>query len=175
MSAFLPGVPGPDEYKPFFAGYIAKAQSCADPIKKLEEQLGELHELLLPLNEATQGHRYAPGKWSVKELLGHIIDAERVFAYRAMRIGRADQTPLPGFDENLYVQTAQMEPVAWPLLLDEFTHVRRATVLMLARMPEEAWTRRGTASDAVISFRAIVYIMIGHVTHHLEILRERYL
>ena len=175
MSTFLPGVPATSEYAPFFAAYVAKIQPCPDPVKKLEEQLAEVSALLGPLDEKTQLHRYAPGKWSVKEMVGHFIDAERVFAYRALRIGRADQTPLPGFDENTYVQASDAERCDWQLLLDEFMYVRKATVLMLERMPEAAWTRTGTASGAAISVRALVHIMIGHVAHHMDILRERYL
>jgi len=175
MSTILPGVPGPGEYADFFAGYVAKAQAFADPVKKLHEQLAEVLALLGPLDEKTQHHRYAPDKWNVKEMLGHITDAERVFAYRAMRIGRGDQIPLPGFDENTYVQLAEAEHSAWPLLLDEFTHVRKSSILLLQRMPHAAWIRTGTASGAVISVRAMVYVMIGHVAHHLGILQERYL
>lgn len=174
MSRFLPGVPGPGEYGPFFAGYVAKAQPCADPFEKLDHQLNELVSLLRPLDEEMQRHRYAPGKWSVTEMLGHVIDAERIFAYRALRIGRSDQTPLPGFDENTYVQAAEVESCNWDLLLDEFIHVRRASILMLSRMPEAAWTRTGTANGTSITLRALVYIMIGHVAHHMDILRERY-
>jgi uncharacterized damage-inducible protein DinB len=175
MSTILPGVPGPGEYAAFFAGYVAKAQPCDDPIEKLDEQLAEVLALLDPLDEKTQHHRYAPGKWSVKEMLGHVTDAERIFAYRALRIGRGDQTPLPGFDENAYVQQAQTESYSWPLLLDEFTQVRKSSVLLLERMPAAAWTRTGMVSGAVTSVRGMVYVMIGHVAHHLGILRERYL
>jgi hypothetical protein len=175
MNAFLPGVPGPGEYCEFFADYVAKARPCSDPVRKLEEQLAEFWELVGPLEEKAQLHRYAPGKWSVKEMVGHIIDAERIFAYRALRIGRGDETPLPGFDENTYVPASEVERCDWRLLLEEFTHVRTASGLMLGRMPEVAWTRAGTASGAAISMRAMVYVMIGHVAHHMGILRERYL
>ena len=108
-------------------------------------------------------------------MLGHLTDTERVMAYRAMRIGRADQTPLASFDENTFAAAAEADRADWSDLLDEFNHVRRATILMLRRLPEPAWIRIGTASDAPISVRALAYIMIGHVAHHLEILRERYL
>jgi hypothetical protein len=175
MRIFLPGVPEPGEYSEFFAGYVAKAQPCSDPVKKLEEQLALFWELMGPLDEKTQLHRYAPGKWSVKEMVGHVIDAERIFAYRALRIGRADQTPLPGFDENSYVEASEADRCDWRLLLEEFTHVRTASYLMLGRMPEAAWTRRGTASGAPISMRGMAHVMIGHVAHHMEIVRTRYL
>jgi hypothetical protein len=175
MSSFLHGPPTANEYSEFFGGYVAKASPCSDPVKKLEEQLADFRALLGPLDEKTLLHRYAPGKWSVKEMVGHIIDAERIFAYRALRIGRGDQTPLSGFDENLYVPASEVERCDWRLLLEEFTHVRTASGLMLGRMPEAAWTRTGTASGNPISVRAMVYVMIGHVAHHMDILRERYL
>jgi uncharacterized damage-inducible protein DinB len=169
------GLPQPGEYNPDFAGYIDKARSFADPIQKLDEQRREVLSLLRPLDAEEQLHRYAPGKWSVKELLGHIIDTERIFAYRALRVARADQTPLPSFEENAYAAASEAERCDWNELLDEFEHVRRASILLLRHLPEAAWTRMGTASEAPISVRALAYIMIGHVAHHLEILRERYL
>lgn len=175
MTAILPGLPGPSEYPEFFAKYVAKVQPDCDPVKKLEEQLAEVLALLKPLNQGTQLHRYAPAKWSVRDMVGHMIDAERVFSYRTMRIARGDTTPLPGFDENPYVEAAEADRCDWHLLLDEFTHVRLASMLMLGRLPGAAWTRTGTASDATISVRAMAYVMIGHVAHHMEILRERYL
>jgi uncharacterized damage-inducible protein DinB len=175
MSIFLPGVPRPGEYAPFFGGYIAKAQDCADPVQKLGEQMSEFLDLLQELDEEKQLYRYAPGKWSVKDVVGHLIDAERIFAYRALRIARGDQTPLAGFDENAYVPAAEADRSDWQTLLEEFIVVRRTSVLMVGRMPDEAWMRTGTASNNAISVRALVYIMIGHVAHHFEILRERYL
>ena len=108
-------------------------------------------------------------------MLGHIIDAERVFAYRALRIARADPAPLAGFDENSYVVAAQAEQCDFGELLAEFEHVRKSSVLLLRRLPEAAWTRAGISNDAPVSVRALAYIMIGHVAHHLGILHERYL
>ena len=175
MSTFVPGIPGPGEYAPFFAGYVAKVQHYADPIQKLEEQMSELLALLDELDDEKQLHRYAPGKWSVKDVVGHLIDAERIFAYRALRIARGDQTPLPGFDENNYVESAEADRFDWQTLLEEFIIVRRTTILMLFRLPEDAWIRSGIASNNSTTVRALVYIMIGHVAHHLDILKERYL
>jgi hypothetical protein len=156
--------PEPGEYSLFFAAYVAKARAFADPVARLGDQLGEVHSLLAPLPEAVQLHRYAPGKWSVKEVLGHLIDAERIFAYRALRIARADATPLAAFEENGYVAAAEIERCPWPELLEEFEHV-----------PPAAWLRIGTSSGAPLSVRAVAYVMVGHVEHHLEILRQRYL
>jgi hypothetical protein len=175
MAAFHPGLPLPGEFKPAFAGYIDKARAFSDPVAKLTAQLREVQDLLRPLDAAKQSYRYAPGKWTVKDVLGHIIDAERVFAYRALRIGRGDRTPLASFDENGFAAAAHAESAGWDHLLEEFEHVRRATILLLERLPPDAWTRTGIAGDAALSVRALAYITIGHVTHHLDILRERYL
>ena len=174
MTPFNPGIPQPGEYNPAFAGYVSKARSIADPLKKLEEQRQELLSLLRPLGSEKQLYRYAPGKWSVKEMVGHIIDTERIFSYRALRVARADQTPLASFEQDDYVAASGLERCDWSELLDEFDHVRRAAILLLRHLPEAAWSRAGTASDAPITVRALAYIMIGHVAHHLEILRERY-
>src|SRR5260370_3503945 len=175
MTAFIPGLPQPGEYNPAFAAYIGKAQSFADPVEKLKDQIDDVLRVLRPLDAAMRLYRYAPGKWSVQEMLGHIIDAERIFAYRALRIARADQTPLASFEENDYVVAAQAERFDWSELLAEFEHVRKSSVLLLQRLPESAWVRTGTANNAPISVRALAYIMIGHVAHHLGVLRERYL
>lgn len=175
MVTFEPGFPETSEYGGGFASYIAKARGVTDPAAALATQLDELLALLAPLDTARQNYRYAEGKWTVKEVLGHLIDCERVFAYRALRIARNDQTPLPGFDENLFAAESGHARCDWAELIDEFTHVRKATILMLRHLPLEAWTRLGTSNDTPVSVRALVYVMIGHVTHHADILRERYL
>lgn len=175
MSAFNPGLPQTGEYNPAFAGYVSKARAFAAPIDRLEQQLHELLSLLGPLNSDKRLYRYAPGKWSVQQILGHLSDTERIFAYRALRVARADQTPLPSFEQDGYVVASEVERCGWTELLAEFEHVRRASILLLRHLPEAAWTRTGTASGAPISVRALAYIMIGHVEHHLEILRQRYL
>ena len=108
-------------------------------------------------------------------MLGHITDTERIFAYRALRVARNDQTPLPSFDQDPYVAASEAERCDWSELLEEFEHVRRASILLLRHLPQTAWTRTGTASGAPVSVRALAYIMIGHVEHHLDLLRERYL
>jgi len=175
LQSITPGRPEPNEYAPFFGGYIAKAQAVEDPVAALEAQLDEVLALLRPLDVEKQLHRYAPGKWSIKEVINHLTDAERIFSYRAMRVARKDQTPLPAFDENTYVSAAESEKVEWDSLLKEFELVRRSTIQMLRNLPEAAWIRIGLASGAPISVRAMVLIIYGHVAHHLGILRERYL
>ena len=108
-------------------------------------------------------------------MLGHVIDAERIFSYRALRVARADQTPLPAFNQDLYVPAAEADRCDWTELLEEFEHVRMASILLLAHLPEAAWQRTGTASNYPISVRALAYIMVGHVEHHLDILHKHYL
>ncbi len=170
-----PGHPEANEYAQFYAGYIAKAQAVTDPAAALESQLSETLAFLKPLTAAQQGHRYAEGKWSVKEVVKHLADAERVFSYRAMRIARNDKTPLASFDENAYVTASEADRLEWSALLGEFESVRRSTIHLLRNFPEGAWTRLGVASGHPISVRALASIMYGHVVHHSGILRERYL
>jgi hypothetical protein len=175
MANFIPGVPRPDEYKPYFAGYVSRAVHTTDPIQALQDQLAEVMTTLRPLEESKQLHRYAPGKWSIREVLGHISDTERVMSYRLLRVARADHTPLPGFDENAFVANARFDECEWTALLEEFEQVRKASVLLLRHLPDEAWMRRGVSPEYPTTARALAYIMIGHVAHHLAILRERYL
>ena len=170
-----PGHPQPTEYAAFFAGYMARAQAVDDPIAALELQLDDALALLRGLPGDKQLHRYAPGKWSIKEVVNHLTDTERIFAYRAMRVARNDQTPLAPFDENSYVVAAEGDGVEWDALLAEFELVRNSSIQLLKNFPVKAWTRMGTASGAPISVRAMVLIVYGHVAHHLGIVRERYL
>jgi hypothetical protein len=130
--------------------------------------------VLRAIPEARGGHRYGPDKWSIKEVLGHLIDAERVFAYRALRFGRADQTPLAGFDENTYVPAGRFGDRTLANVADEFRAVREATVRLLEGMPDEAFARSGKANDAAITVRALAWIMAGHERHHVGVLKERY-
>jgi hypothetical protein len=170
-----PGHPQPNEYGSFFSGYISKAQLVEDPIAALESQLDDMLMILTPLDATKQMHRYAPGKWSLKEVVNHLADAERIFAYRAMRVARNDQTPLSSFEENPYVAAAEADRVEWSSLLEEFELVRSSTIQLVRNLPAAAWTRVGVASGAPISVRAMVLIMYGHVAHHMEIVRDRYL
>lgn len=172
---FIPGVPQAGEYASFYSTYIQNAHGISDPIEALNKQLAETLALLNPLDESKQLFRYAPEKWSVKEVVVHMIDSERIFAYRALRIGRGDQTPLASFEEKPYVAAAEANACDWQELLEEFEHVRKASILLLSHLPHAAWIRTGTASGQTISVRALAYIIAGHVGHHTGILRERYL
>jgi uncharacterized damage-inducible protein DinB len=165
--------PASDESAPFYHGYIAKV-SGERVGECLAAQVGEVERLLSPLNDAAARFRYAPEKWSVKEVLGHLCDSERIFAYRLLRIGRADATPLPGFDENAYVPPAEFDRRPVAELVREFQAVRMSTLTLAEGLPPTAWERRGQASGKSISARALVYIIAGHTTHHLQVLRDRY-
>jgi hypothetical protein len=127
-----------------------------------------------PLDDAAARSRYAAGKWSVKEVLGHLTDAERIFAYRLMRIARRDATPLPGFDENAYVPAGEFDARPLDSLVGEFGALRLSTIELVEGLPSDAWARRGQASGASITARALAYIIVGHVAHHARVLRERY-
>lgn len=165
--------PAADESAPYYHRYIEKVPG--EQIGEyLTTQLREVERLLGSLDDAAAGFRYAPDKWSVKEVLGHLCDVERIFAYRLLRIARADATPLPGFDENAFVPAADFDARPLADLVHEFQAVRAATIAMTEGLPAAAWERRGQASGNAISARALAYIMIGHVTHHLGVLRERY-
>jgi hypothetical protein len=120
------------------------------------------------------GFRYAPGKWSVREVVMHLSDVERIMAYRALRVARGDATPLPGFDENAYAPLSNAEALTISALAEEWSDVRRASLSMFRHLPAEAWTRRGTASGAPVSVRALAWIIAGHELHHLSVLIERY-
>ena len=173
MSPLSLARPAADESAPFYHGYIAKV-----PGEQIGEYLGaqtrEVERLLGSLDDAAARFRYAPDKWSVKELLGHVCDAERIFSYRLLRIARADATPLPGFDENAYVPPAEFDARPLPGLVREFLAVRASTIALAEGLPAAAWERRGQASGKTISARALIYITVGHLTHHLGVLRERY-
>jgi uncharacterized damage-inducible protein DinB len=165
--------PAPDESAPFYHGYISEVPGELIG-KYLVDQLHDLERLMEPLDETAARARYAPGKWSVKEVLGHLTDAERIFAYRLMRIARRDATPLPGFDENAYVPAGEFDARALASLVGEFGAVRRSTLALVEGLPPDSWVRRGQASGASITARALAYIIVGHVAHHARVLRERY-
>ena len=146
----------------------------ADILAVLEAQAKQVQAFAVGVPLDRETYRYAPGKWSVREVMGHLADGERVFGYRATCIARGDQTPLPRFDENLFVANAGFDREGLASLTGEFLHLRAANVIALRRLDDVAWRRIGTASEKSISVRAIAYIMAGHVRHHLEVLQDRY-
>lgn len=166
--------PAPGDYPGFYASYV-ETLADGDVVRMLEEQADDLLELLRALGEDGAGTRYASGKWSVKEVVGHVADAERVFAYRALRFARADATPLPGFDENAYVAAAGFDRRTVADLAEEFADVRRATVKFFCSLDAEALARSGTANGARVTVGALAWIIAGHERHHVRLLRERYL
>ncbi len=167
--------PEKTEYAEFYANYVSLVKET-DVVSALENQPSELQKLFGEISLAEkENFRYAEGKWSVKELLGHIIDGERVFSYRALRISRGDQTPLATFEENSYVANSNFSRSDFADLVEEFSLLRAANVLLFKSLSDEAWFRRGTASEATVSVRALAFIMVGHVRHHQNILCERYL
>lgn len=165
-------LPTAEEYAPYYGKYVERVTS--DPLALLEAQGRATAALLAATPESVGEHRYAPDKWSVKEVIGHITDTERVFAYRTLRIARGDETPIPGFDQDVFMANA---PFARRTLADvaaEYAAVRAATLTLVRSLDDEAVARRGTASGQPVSVRALIAMTAGHELHHLAILRERY-
>lgn len=165
--------PAPDEYAPFYSAYVARVPED-DPLPVLGAQPGELMRLAQSASPERELYRYEPGKWSVRELFGHLVDAERVFGYRAFCISRGEQASLPAFDENAYVASAGSDRRALCEHVEELSLLRDANLLVLRRLDEDAWRRIGTANAKPVSVRALAFIMAGHVRHHLSVLRARY-
>jgi MOSC domain-containing protein YiiM len=163
-----------DEFDPTAAGYVARVDQITDAAGALESQRERVVARVSGLSGGQAAFRYAAGKWSVTEVVGHLSDVERVFAYRLMRIGRGDETPLPGFDEAVVMRGAAFDRRPLGDVLDEWAAVRNATVSLVRGMPSEAWARYGRANDHLVTTRALVYIILGHVEHHLAVLSERY-
>ena len=141
----------------------------------LEAQLSEMTTLLDQVPLERIAYRYAPGKWSIREVVGHLNDTERLFAFRAFWFARGFDSPLPSFDQHIAMQRSASGDRPWRSHVDEFRSLRASTVLFFRHLPAEAWLRRGTASDNPFTVRALAYVGVGHVMHHANILRERYL
>ncbi|GAV12925.1 DinB family protein [Paenibacillus sp. chi10] len=162
------------EYGEAFANYIGLVPE-GDLREMLADQLELTTELFVNLSEEQGDYRYAPGKWSIKEVLGHIADTERVMAYRLLRIARGDQTPLPGFDENLLMSGAAFASMPMSELIEDYRAVRQSTLTLLRGLTDEAVLRIGTSNNMTISACALAYMIAGHELHHLNVLKERYL
>jgi len=165
--------PGRDEYNSFYASYIERVPDT-DVISEMKDQIEETIAPISRMSDQDALSRYAPEKWSIKEVVGHLSDTERVMSYRALRIARGDQTPLASFDENAFVLHAQFDGRSTASLLDEWRAVREASVRLFEGFSPEVSIQRGTASGAEISVRALAYIVAGHELHHRAILQERY-
>lgn len=166
--------PEKTEYGEFYNRYISLVPG-GDIISELSAQPTQLQDIFVSMPEDRGTYAYADGKWTIKELLSHLIDGERIFGYRALRISRGDKTPIEGFEQDDYIEHSHANERSLADLLEEFNLLRRANLIVLNYLSDEDWKRMGTASDTPVSVRALAYIMAGHVTHHLNILRERYL
>ena len=165
--------PQPGEYAPYYESYIRLVQG-EDILDTLDQQRRETMLLLCGRDDEEGDFRYAPDKWSAKEVLGHVCDSERIFAYRALRISRADATPIEGFEQDDYVRNGPFAQRPLADLIEDFIAVRRATVSLLRNLDEAAWSRRGIANKNEVSVRALAYIIAGHELHHRRILEEKY-
>ena len=162
------------EYKDDYENYVSLVGET-DIVFAMRKQLAEVEKLFASISEEKGEYAYATGKWTIKELLGHLINGERVFSYRALRISRGDKTPLSGFDQDLLTDNGNFNSVSLADLMQEFSHLCQANIIFFQNLSDEAWERTGTVNDNPASVRAIAYNMAGHVRHHIDILRFRYL
>ena len=165
--------PDSSEYAPFYAGYVSLVPET-DALAVLAAQPAELQALAAKVPVEREQHRYAPGKWSVREVFGHLTDGERVFGYRAFCISRGDQASLPGFDEQSYIAGANYDQVRLGDLAADFAALRQSNLQVLRRLAAADWARTGTANGTPVTVRALAFVMAGHVRHHLGVLRARY-
>ena len=168
-------LPTTDEYASFYADYIQRAQARGDIFAALANQIDEIKSTLGILSDAQALFRDAPKEWSIKEVMGHLNDVERVFSYRLLRVSRNDKTPIPGFEQDDFVREAGFDQCSIKDLLEEFELLRRANILMINNMSEEATKRIGTASNHPVSARALIYMLVGHVDHHIASFQQNYL
>lgn len=170
----MTGRPDASEAAAYYFTYIDQVPS-ADAEAAIGAQLEETQAFFSGISEAKSLHRYAPGKWSIREVLNHISDTERALAFRVLWFARGFDTPLPSYDQNIATSGAEADRIAWASHVEEFRRVRLATISLFANLPAEAWMRNGIASDNRFTVRALAYIIAGHAAHHVRILRERYL
>jgi DinB superfamily len=165
--------PRTGEYAPYYGKYIALVKG-EDILDALDQQRRDTMKLLCGKDEADGEFRYAPEKWNAKEVLGHVCDTERVFAYRALRISRADTTPMEGFEQDDYVRNGPFARIPLSEIIEDYIAVRRATLTLLRNLDEPAWRRSGVANRNEVTVRALAYIIAGHELHHRTILEEKY-
>ncbi|MCL6099132.1 MAG: DinB family protein [Bacteroidetes bacterium] len=166
--------PDQSEYAPYYQQYIKDVPQI-DILEYLNQQLDETVKLFSGVSEEKASFRYAPDKWSVKEVLGHILDSERIFAYRALCISRDEKNSLPGFDQNIYTANANFDKLKLTDIVEEFVALRKSNLKMFGNFSEEMWTRKGTANKNEVTVRAVAYILAGHALHHINVVREQYL
>ena len=172
-ATFVIARPEPGEYAPYYDRYISLIAGT-DILGTLDAQRRQMLLLLSGRDESDGDFRYAPDKWSAKEVLGHVCDTERIFAYRALRIARGDETPIEGFEQDDYVKNGPFANAPMAEIVEDYIAVRRATLTLLRNLEEAAWTRRGTANKNAVSVRALAYTIAGHEVHHRRILEEKY-
>lgn len=165
--------PDESEYSPYYQKYVALVPET-EIIGPLEAQISEVQSLIEGLPEERGTFAYEDGKWTIKEVLSHLIDAERIFSYRAFRIARGDKTPIEGFEQDGYIENSHANQRSFTDLLDEFTQIRRANLAFFKNLKAADWIRSGTANNVEISVRSLAWIMAGHIRHHTDILRSRY-
>jgi uncharacterized protein YciI len=169
------GRPEQSEYPPYASIYVNLVSGDA-VLQTLASQLESTAALLRSVDEGhASEYCYAPGKWTIKQVIGHVLDTERIFAYRALRIARGDTTPLPGFEQDDYVRAANFNACPLPVLLEDFRVVRQSTLGLFRSLPEQAWLCRGVANQHAVTVRGLAFMLAGHERHHVNILRERYL
>jgi hypothetical protein len=171
--AFTVTRPQSDEYAPYYGKYIALVQGN-DVMSALDQQRRDTMKLLCARDEPDGNFRYAPDKWSAKEVLGHVCDTERILAYRALRISRADATPIEGFEQDDYVRHSPFTHAPLAEIIEDYIAVRRATITLFRNLDEAAWSRRGVANKNEVTVRALAYTIAGHELHHRRILEEKY-
>jgi len=168
------GRPTPDEADSYYFTYIQKVVG-EDPLRTIENQLDQYSPWLRRISEEKSLHRYAPDKWSIKQVLNHISDTERAFAFRALWFARGFEEPLPSFDQGIAAAGAKADGIAWSAHVEEFTRVRVSTISLYRNLPKDAWMRRGIASGYPFTVRSLAFIIPGHLEHHCKILKEQYL
>ena len=170
----MTGRPDNTEAAPYYFTYIDQVDGN-DPVEVMEHQLAAARSLFAEISETSSMRRYAPEKWTIRQVLNHITDTERAFAFRALWFARGFETPLPGYDQDIADAGADANRIAWYDHVEEFEFVRQSTIRLFKNLPPGAWTMSGVADGKPFTVRAIAYIIPGHVTHHLSILKERYL
>lgn len=167
--------PQPNEYAPYAAQYVSLLPDDGRVLEHLESSLQEVSAMLRPLSDAQLSTPCKPGEWTIKEILGHVMDSERVFAYRALRFARQDTTDLPGFDQDSFVACAGSNARTLDDLIDEYVAIRKATLMLFQSFDDAALMRAGTANKYTMSVRAAAYIIAGHERHHINSIQENYL
>ena len=166
--------PQPNEAASYYSRYIDLVPG-ADILAEFKKQGEETAKFLATISEEKSLHRYGPDKWTIRELLNHVNDCERIFLFRAFWFARGFTEPLPGFDQDACVQAAQANDVSWADHVAEFNALRLTSLSLFGNLPEQAWSRTGTANDTVFTVRALAYIIAGHVSHHVSVIKQRYL